>query len=75
MAKDRLKAPKEQKEPPEPKKTGGGRLVALLFGIVLGAALVVGFLALRNAGTLDEWIEQYPALKFLDDSPADSPKN
>jgi len=69
MAKDRLKVPKAMKEPPKPKKGATGPVWSLLFGIVIGVALVWGFLAVRNSGALDEWIEEYPALEFLDDGP------
>ena len=71
MAKDRMGVPKKSAEPG---RGLGGPIFAVLVGLIVGAALVFGFFALRNTGALDEWIEEYPALKFLDDEPPEPAK-
>jgi len=70
MSKDRLGVPKGKgKQPPKAPKPKGlmGPLLSLIIGLAIGAALVFGFLHLRNEGVFDEWIEEYPFLSFLDD--------
>ena len=70
MSKDRRRPPRGRgRKPLKPPQPGGfmGPFLSLVVGLAIGVALVLGFLALRNDGVFDEWIEAYPFLSFLDD--------